>query len=124
MRLRPGPIAADALTIVPANEASSADLAAIFGVRGYPSACQCQSFKVGKQRWADIPVLERVARLRAQTHCGDPASTTTSGLVAFFEGEPVGWCAVEPRTAYARLQRMPLPWKGRDEERPTTRSGR
>jgi hypothetical protein len=35
-----------------------------------------------------------------QTECGHPESDTTSGLVAYLDGEPVGWCAVEPRTVY------------------------
>lgn len=30
---------------------------------------------------------------------------------------PVGWCAVEPRTAYPRLLRTWTPWTGRDEDR-------
>src|SRR6476659_8864653 len=28
----------------------------------------------------------------------------------------VGWCAIEPRNAYDRLKRMPLPWKDRPAE--------
>jgi GNAT superfamily N-acetyltransferase len=42
----------------------------------------------------------------------------TSGLVAFLDGEPAGWCAVEPRPAYAGLVRvMKVPWDGRSEDR-------
>jgi GNAT superfamily N-acetyltransferase len=34
------------------------------------------------------------------------------------DGEPVGWCAVEPRTAYPRLLlRTRVPWEGRAEEK-------
>jgi GNAT superfamily N-acetyltransferase len=36
--------------------------------------------------------------------------------VAYLDGEPVGWCAVEPRTAYERLLRSRVPWTGRDED--------
>jgi hypothetical protein len=36
-----------------------------------------------------------VHRLRQQTECGHPRSETTSGFVAYLDGEPVGWCAVE-----------------------------
>jgi hypothetical protein len=50
---------------------------------------------------------ERDFRLRQQTDCGHPESDTTSGLVAYLDGEPVGWCAVEPRTAYKGLVRKP-----------------
>ena len=106
------------ITVVPANEASPEDLGAIFGNRGYTSTCQCQKFKFGS--WADrraTSVVERVARLQAQTHCGVPDARTTSGLVAYLDGEPVGWCAVEPRTAYARLLITGVPWKDRDEDR-------
>jgi len=117
VRLRPGPAPADAITVVPANEASWEDLRAIFGTRGYTAYCQCQLFKVGHYAWTDPPVMERAARLRVQTRCGDPEATTTTGLVAYLEGEPVGWCAVEPRTAYPRLpvRRVALTRRGEDK---------
>jgi GNAT superfamily N-acetyltransferase len=106
------------VVVVPANKASAEDLATIFGPRGYTSTCQCQKFRFGS--WAErraTTVVERMARLQAQTHCGSPEARTTSGLVAYLDGEPVGWCAVEPRTAYARLRITPVPWKDRDEDR-------
>ena len=40
----------------------------------------------------------------------------TSGLVAYLDGEPVGWCAVEPRTAYRRLPPARVAWAKRDED--------
>lgn len=36
--------------------------------------------------------------------------------LAYCDGEPAGWCAVEPRTAYPRLLRMRVPWAGREED--------
>ncbi len=115
---RPGEILTDRLTIVPANEASCEDLQAIFGMRGYTATCQCQRFKAGPYPWTSMDVEERAWRLRAQAACGNPDSTTTSGLVAYFDGEPVGWCAVEPRTAYPRLppQRTVLKVRGQDPD--------
>jgi GNAT superfamily N-acetyltransferase len=56
--------------------------------------------------------------LRAQTDCGHQESDTTSGLVAYLGGEPAGWCAVEPRTAYSGLLRVfRVPWEGRSEDK-------
>ncbi|MBO0829369.1 MAG: GNAT family N-acetyltransferase [Streptosporangiales bacterium] len=56
--------------------------------------------------------------MREQTDCGHPESGTTSGLVAYLDGEPAGWCAVEPRPAYAGLLRVfKVPWDGRAEDR-------
>jgi GNAT superfamily N-acetyltransferase len=105
-----------AISVVPANEASWDDLQAIFGARGDASRCQCQHFKITHAQWRSVPVDKRAERLREQTGCGHPEARTTSGLVAYLDGEPVGWCAVEPRTAYVRLLRTRVPWTGRDED--------
>ena len=65
-----------------------------------------------------FPAEERARRLRAQTGCGHSQSETTSGLVAYLDGEPVGWCAVEPRPAYTGLVRNNrVPWEGRAEDK-------
>ncbi|HET9522105.1 MAG TPA: GNAT family N-acetyltransferase [Candidatus Limnocylindrales bacterium] len=102
---------------MPANEASWEDLRAIFGNRGYAAYCQCQKPKIRNwAEWRTLQVAGRMQRLEEQTRCGDPSAATTSGLVAYLDGEPVGWCAVEPRTAYPRLRRTPVPWNGRDED--------
>ncbi len=103
----------------PANEASCADLETVFGSRGDAHVCQCQRFKLEhRESFGSFPLEERAMRLREQTDCGHPESDTTSGLVAFRGDEPVGWCAVEPRTAYGGLLRVyRVPWDGRDEDK-------
>jgi GNAT superfamily N-acetyltransferase len=107
----------EAISVVPANEASWDDLETIFGDRGDPSKCQCQWFKIRSSEWRSVSVDERAEQLRKQTGCGNPRAATTSGLVAYLEGEPVGWCAVEPRTAYPRLLSARVPWTGRTEDK-------
>jgi GNAT superfamily N-acetyltransferase len=109
----------DAINVVPANEASWEDLQTVFGTRGDAVRCQCQRFKLApRESFGSFPVEERALRLRAQTNCGQPDASTTSGLVAYLDGEPVGWCAVEPRTAYESLLRVyRVPWQGRDEDK-------
>jgi GNAT superfamily N-acetyltransferase len=111
------PVSDAAVVAVPANEASWADLQAIFGTRGYTAGCQCQKFKIGHHEWTEPPLEFRMERLRQETHCGDPGARATSGLVGFLDGKPVGWCAVEPRTAYPRLpiRRLALKERGEDE---------
>jgi GNAT superfamily N-acetyltransferase len=106
------------LTILPANKASWEDLEAIFGTRGETYKCQCQHLKIRIRDWSAVPVERRAERLREQTQCDHPRAKASSGLVAYLDGEPVGWCAVEPRTAYIRLiVDMQVPWMGRDEDR-------
>ena len=58
-----------------------------------------------RESWASIGAEALAFRLRTQTNCGRLESGTTSGLVADLDGEPAGWRAVEPRTAYPRLLR-------------------
>ena len=111
-----GPIPAERLTIVAANEASWDDLVAIFGSTD-AGRCQCQRFKVAGWIWRDSTQDERTAMLRAQTACGRPDALYTSGLVAYVDGEPAGWVAVEPRTAYPKLRTSRVPWSGRNEDK-------
>lgn len=105
------------VTILPANEASWDDLQLVLGTRGDPSRCQCQGYKIRDFEWRSVPIEERAHRLREQTDCGHPESATTTGLVAYVDGEPAGWCSVEPRTAFVRLLYSRVPWSGRTEDR-------
>src|SRR5262245_58518116 len=103
------------VTVVPANEASWEDLQEVFG-RGGPAKCQCQRIKLGDREWWYMPVEERAQRLREDTDCGHPDAEGTSGMVAYVDGEPVGWVAVEPRANYRRLRGSSVPWAGRSED--------
>jgi GNAT superfamily N-acetyltransferase len=110
------PIAAEQVTVVPANEASWDDLVAIFGTTD-AGHCMCQRFKVVGWIWRDSTLPERTAMLQAQTACGNPSASSTSGVVAYVDGEPAGWAAVEPRTAYPKLRTSRVPWTGRHEDK-------
>jgi GNAT superfamily N-acetyltransferase len=111
--------AAPHVRVVPANLATWEDLQTVLGARGPAARCQCQRFKLRRgEAFAHFPVEERAWRLRQQAECGAPGSQTTSGLVGYLGDEPVGWCAVEPRSAYDGLARsFRVPWEGRDEDR-------
>jgi GNAT superfamily N-acetyltransferase len=110
-------MADDDIRVIPANEASWRELQTVFGERGDAAGCQCQWFKVSRSEFSSLPREELASRLREQTACGHPDAERTSGVVAFLGDEPVGWCAVEPRTHYARLLATKVPWAGRDERR-------
>ncbi len=109
------------ITVLPANQASWEDLQTVLGDRGDPARCQCQGYKIREKDWRSVPIEERAHRFREQTDCGHPDSSDTSGLVAYLGigagRQPVGWCAVEPRTAFQRLLHSPVPWSGRSEDR-------
>lgn len=109
----------ESLRVVPANEASWDDIQAVFGTRGAAASCQCQRYKLAPgEAFSKFPAEERAARLREQAQPGTPGAAATSGMVAFLGDEPVGWCAVEPRTAYPGLLRVyRTPWEGRSEDK-------
>jgi GNAT superfamily N-acetyltransferase len=111
--------ATSTIRVVPANEATWEDLEAVFGRRGDPARCWCQRYKMARgESWASVGAEELAFRLRTQSDWGEPASGYASGLVAYLGDEPVGWCAVEPRTAYPRLLlKTRVPWDGRDEDK-------
>lgn len=111
------PFRDEQLRIIPANEASGEDITAVFGTADYAGQCRCQRLKVRGWIWRDSTLEERTGMLQAQTACGEPDAEATSGLVAYCENEPVGWVAVEPRTAYPKLRTTRIPWTGRDEDK-------
>lgn len=93
-----------AIVARPANEVPWADLDLIMGVRGGAARCRCQRYKLAPgESFASNPTAERAERLRSQAH---------------LDGEPVGWCAVEPGPAYPGLvHNNRVPWRGRAEGR-------
>jgi GNAT superfamily N-acetyltransferase len=107
------------ISVRPANEASWGDLQKIFGTRGEAARCFCQRYKLKpREAFKHFPAEMRAERLRRQTNCGHAQAGTTSGLVAYQGGEPVGWCAVEPRANYPGLLRVyRVPWLGRAEDK-------
>jgi len=86
----------------PVDDAAWSDLETVFGERGDAAGCWCQWFKVpGRQRDA-LSVEDRRDRLHDQVASGSP------GVLAWIDGEPVGWAAVEPYSAYPNLARSPI----------------
>jgi GNAT superfamily N-acetyltransferase len=110
-------ISDDATTFRPANEVPWEDLDRVFGERGDPARCHCQWLKTFDRTFTDMPVEERTRRFRAETGCDDPEARETTGIVAYRDGEPVGWAAVEPRPAFVRFRKTRVQWAGRQEDR-------
>ncbi|WP_431842661.1 N-acetyltransferase family protein [Calidifontibacter indicus] len=108
------------IRVVPANEASCEELDLIFGTRGGAAECRCQRYRLVRgEAFGNTPVEHRHDRLREQTSCGDPGAANTSGLIAYLDDEPAGWCAVAPRPDYEGLVRNSnqTAWRGRKENR-------
>ena len=77
------------------------DVSQVFATRGDPARCWCQYFKLPNREFQNAKAQACAGMLREQVQASAPGP----GVIAFLDGEPVGWCAVEPKPAYSRLQR-------------------
>jgi GNAT superfamily N-acetyltransferase len=77
------------------------DVEQLFGVRGEPSRCWCRFFALAGTDFAATSPADRKALLKDRFDGGTPAP----GVLAYRDGTPVGWCAVEPRQCYPRILR-------------------
>ena len=101
------------LRMVPANQASWDDLQTI--LTGLARRCQCTRVRLGDGDFFRMPESGREDLFRSETHCDDPRSTETIGIVGYLEDEPVAWCAVDRRSVYGRVLGSPVAWTGRSE---------
>lgn len=84
------------------------DVQTVFGERGQAHRCQCQGFRQSWHALHTDNVVGRRELLRDEVGEGH-------GLLAYLDGEPVGWCSLGPRSGYPYLRR-PV-WAGRTEDK-------
>ena len=75
----------------------------LFGPNGACGGCWCMYWRLGAgERYEDVKGPRAKARFKSLVKRGK-----VHGILAFSEGEPVGWCAFERRVELARLDRSP-----------------
>lgn len=81
------------------------DVAALVGPKKPTSnVCFCLSYRIGNKENNALRGAARAERVRELCHQDPPP-----GVIAYLEGEPVGWAAVHPRrdTSFARNRLIP-----------------
>lgn len=78
------------------------DLEQLFGKNGAYSNCWCTYWRIKRSEFDGWSPERKRALLKGATEAGD-----VPGLLAYRGGAPVGWVAVQPRTAFAALERSP-----------------
>jgi GNAT superfamily N-acetyltransferase len=102
---------ASGISIVSIADVPWADVELVFGTRGDPARCWCQFFKMPNAQWWATSGAEKSAGLHEQvvraqgSGAQGPGDPLPPGLLAYLDGEPVGWCAIEPRTRYPLILR-------------------
>lgn len=76
------------------------DLETLFGEKGGCAGCWCMWWRLDPKAWTAGKGAKNKRALRAIVSSG-----REPGVLAYRDGVPVGWCAVEPRECYPRLGR-------------------
>ena len=79
-----------------------ADLERLFGPRGACGGCWCMWWRLPRSVYH-----RQKGEANREAFHAIVASGRVPGLLAYAGEEPVGWCAVEPRSAYPALERAP-----------------
>ena len=77
-----------------------ADVEKLFGQRGACGGCWCMSWRLAR---SDFVRQRGEMNKKALKDLVD--SGQVPGILAYSEGQPIGWCAVAPREAFPRLER-------------------
>jgi len=97
------------LRVLPLTPGRWPDLEAVFEARGCSVArgCWCMAYR---RRGAQPPPPPGVSRSRANRAALRALvdGETPPGLLGYLGDRPVGWIAIGPREAYARLERSPV----------------
>lgn len=91
-----------ALTIHPLTPERWPDFVRLFGDRGVGGGCWCMGWRLPRQQYMRQKGDRNKQAMRALVRTG-----SVPGLLAYLDGEPVGWCAVAPREVYLALERSP-----------------
>ncbi|MGB8647553.1 MAG: GNAT family N-acetyltransferase [Anaerolineae bacterium] len=76
------------------------DFEKLFGPNGACAGCWCMWWKWKRSEWDALKGTGAREAHRSLVKAGQ-----VTGLLAYQEGEPMGWCAVEPREHYPALNR-------------------
>ncbi len=74
------------------------DFAKLFGKNGACAGCWCMWWRLPRAQWVKSKGKGNKRAIRNLVEHGE-----APGLLAYVDGQPVGWCAVGPRDAYPRL---------------------
>jgi len=94
------PLKKSDLDVHPLTPERWADLEALFGERGACGGCWCMWWRLKR---SDFERQKGEGNKRAFKRI--VSNGETPGILAYADGQPVGWCAVAPREAYPVLAR-------------------
>lgn len=88
------------LDFSPATPERWPDIERLFGPRGACAGCWCMWWRLPRRSWEAGKGPANKKKMRALVNAG-----REPGVIAYADGEPIGWCAVAPREEYSGLSR-------------------
>jgi len=76
------------------------DLETLFGVRGACGGCWCMLWRLKRSEFEKQKGDKNKVAFKAVVDSGD-----VPGILAYANGNPIGWCAIAPRETYQALER-------------------
>ncbi len=76
------------------------DLVALFDHHGNPGYCWCMTWRLTSAHYQQLDSAGRRNALESLVKSGTP-----TGILAYQDGEPIGWCSIAPREMYPRLEK-------------------
>jgi GNAT superfamily N-acetyltransferase len=84
----------DTVRVVPVTPRNWDDFTTLFQSKGAPHYCWCTAYRDGK----DLSDEDKKASIAALVDRATPI-----GVLAYRDGQAIGWCSIAPRQSYARL---------------------
>jgi ribosomal protein S18 acetylase RimI-like enzyme len=89
------------LEVAPLDGRTWKDLASLFSQGGDPKRCWCMYWRLPSRHWS----LTSIEANRNALHDLAESTGPTPGLIAFRDGEAVGWVSLGPREDFPRITR-------------------
>jgi GNAT superfamily N-acetyltransferase len=76
------------------------DIERLFGPRGACAGCWCMFWRLPRSEWNAGKGAGNKKKMKSIVSAG-----REPGVIAYADGEPIGWCAIAPREQYSGLER-------------------
>jgi GNAT superfamily N-acetyltransferase len=76
------------------------DLVALFDHHGNPGYCWCMTWRMTSTQYTQLDSAGRRKALESLVKAGAP-----TGILAYQDHEPIGWCSIASRETYPRLEK-------------------
>ena len=85
--------------VYPATTERWKDIESLFGEKGAYAGCWCMFWRLDRADFKKMKGKGTKAVLKGMT-----TSNEVAGLLAYLDGQPIGWCSIGPRQDYAALE--------------------